>query len=69
MTRQLLTIKEAAEVMGVSTKHIHRLIQEADTHKGSSWKHGREIVNLSTRASLRRTLRININAVIPQVQP
>jgi len=65
MTRQLLTIKEAAEVMGVSTKHIHRLIQEADTFKGSSWKHGREIVNLSTRAALRRTLRININAVIP----
>ena len=69
MTRQLLTIKEAAEAMGVSTKHIHRLIQEADTFKGSSWKHGREIVNLSTRAALRRTLRININAVIPQIQP
>ena len=67
MTRQLLTIKEAAEVMGVSTKHIHRLIQEADTLKGSSWKYGREIVNLSTRASLRRALRININAVIPAV--
>ena len=55
--------------MGVSTKHIHRLIQEADTFKGSSWKHGREIVNLSTRAALRRALRININAVIPQIQP
>ena len=69
MTRQLLTIKEAAEVMGVSVTHIRDLIHEADTFKGSSWKHGREIVNLSTRAALRRTLRININAVIPQTQP
>ena len=69
MTRQLLTIKEAAEAMGVTTRHIQRLIYEADTFKGSSWKHGREIVNLSTRAALRRTLRININAVIPQIQP
>ena len=69
MTRQLLTIKEAAEVMGVSVRHVRDLIHEADTHKSSSWKHGREIVNLSTRAALRRTLRININAVIPQIQP
>ena len=69
MTRQLLTIKEAAEVMGVSVNHIRDLIHEADNFKGSSWKHGREIVNLSTRTALRRTLRININAVIPQIQP
>ena len=67
MTRQLLTIKEAAEVMGVSVNHIRDLIYEADNFKGSNWKHGREIVNLSTRASLRRTLRININAIIPSV--
>ena len=67
MTRQLLTIKEAAEVMGVSRSHIYDLIKEADTFKGSSWKHGREIVNLSTRTALRRTLRININAVIPSL--
>ena len=67
MTRQLLTIKEAADVMGVTTRHIQRLIYEADNCKGSSWKHGREIVNLSTRHALRRTLRININAVIPSV--
>ena len=69
MARQLLTIKEAAEAMGVTTRHIQRLIHEADNFKGSSWKHGREIVNLSTRTALRRTLRININAVIPQTQP
>ena len=55
--------------MGVSRSHIYDLIKEADTFKGSSWKHGREIVNLSTRTALRRTLRININAVIPQTQP
>ena len=65
MTRQLLTIKEAAEVMGVSVRHVRDLIHEADTFRGSTWKHGREIVNLSTRTALRRTLRININAVIP----
>ena len=67
MTKRLLTIKEAAEVMGVSVRHVRDLIHEADNFKGSNWKHGREIVNLSTRASLRRTLRININAVIPAV--
>ena len=53
--------------MGVSVRHVRDLIHEADTYKGSSWKHGREIVNLSTRTALRRTLRININAVIPSV--
>ena len=68
MTRQLLTIKEAAEAMGVSTNHIQRLIEEADNFKGSTWKHGREIVNLSTRSALRRTLRINIKAVIPALE-
>lgn len=63
--RKLLTIKEAAEAMGVSVRHVQSLIHEADTDKQSRWKFGREIINLSTKTALRRTLRININAVIP----
>ena len=62
---RLLTIKEAAEALGVSTRHVQRLIQEADEDKRSQWKFGREIINLSPKTALRRTLRININAVIP----
>lgn len=62
---RLLTIKEAAEVLGVSTRHVQALIHEADTDKQSRWKFGREIINLSTKTALRRTLRININAVVP----
>lgn len=65
MTRQLLTVKEAAEVLGVSAGHIYELVYEADRDKHSTWKHGREIITLSTRNALRRTLRININAVLP----
>lgn len=65
MTRQLLTIAEAAEVLNVSKRHVQALIQEADLDKRSTWKHGREIVNLSPRTALRRTLRINISAVLP----
>ena len=65
MTRQLLTVKEAAEVLGVTPRHIQRLIQEADIDKKSRWRFGREIVNLSPRSAVRRTLRININAVLP----
>jgi hypothetical protein len=63
--RKLLTIKEAAEAMGVSVRHVQVLIHEADTDKQSRWKFGREIINLSTKTALRRTLRINIDAVIP----
>ena len=64
MTRKLHTIKEAAEILGVSTKHIHRMIGEADTCKGSTWKFGRELINMSQKTALRRTIRINVDAVI-----
>ena len=63
MTRKLHTIKEAAELMGVTTRHIQRLIHEADNFKGSTWKFGRELINLSPRTSLRRTIRVNVDAV------
>ena len=67
MTRQLLTVTEAAEAMGVTSRHIRKLIHEADIDRKSRWRFGREIVDLSPKHSARRTLRININAVIPSV--
>ena len=67
MTRQLLTVSEAAEAMGVSLNHVKRLIHEADIDRKSRWRFGREIVDLSPKHSVRRTLRININAVIPSL--
>lgn len=64
MKRQLLTPKEAAETMGVSLRHVRELIHEAGVSKQSRWQFGREIINLSPKTALKRTLRININAVI-----
>ena len=67
MTRRLLfTVTEAAEVLGVSPRHIWKMIAEADMDKRSRWKFGREIVDITPRTSARRTLRININAVVPE---
>ena len=62
---KLLTVEQAAEVLGVSVRHIRTLIYEADTDKQSRWKHGREIINLSPKTALRRTLRINPHKIIP----
>lgn len=65
--RQLLTINEAAEAMGVSRNHVRRLVEEADVlGKKARWRYGREIVDLSPVDAVRRTLRINIAAVLPQ---
>ena len=63
----LLTIKEAAEALGVCEKTIRKLIDEADTNKRSTWKHGREIINMTPRKSKYRVLRINAAAIVPQV--
>lgn len=63
--RYLLTIDEAAEALSLSQTHIKKLIREADLSKRSRWKHGREIVDVTPMNSARRTLRININAVVP----
>ena len=62
--RRLLTVKQAAEILNVSGSHIYELIYEADRSNQSTWKHGREIITLSTKSALRRTLRINISAVL-----
>ena len=64
MTRKLYTIKEAAKILGVTTRHIQRMIYEADNYKGSTWKFGRELINMSQKTALRRTIRINVDAVI-----
>lgn len=68
MTRYLLTIKEAADALGVSARHIARLIHEADVDRRSRWRFGREIVDMTPKGSARRTLRININAVVPGLE-
>jgi excisionase family DNA binding protein len=64
--RQLLTINEAAQAMGVSRNHVRRLVEEADVlGKKARWRFGREIVDLSPVDAVRRTLRINLAAVLP----
>ena len=51
--------------MGVSLRHIQNLIAEADaTPKTSRWRFGRELINLSPRMSARRTIRVNLDAVL-----
>jgi|GEM_PF-2137156 len=63
--RLLVTPKDAAAAMGVSERHIQRLIQEADVDRRSRWRFGREIVDLTPKGSARRTLRINLGLVVP----
>lgn len=65
MTRQLLTISEAAIALNVSTRHIERLIAEADGSRKSRWRWGRELIDLAPVGSSRRTIRVNLGAVIP----
>lgn len=68
MARYLVTIKEAAEALGISRTHIFGLIEEATVSRKSRWKFGREIVDLSKHDATRRTLRINLNAVVPGLE-
>ncbi len=68
MTRYLLTVREAAEALGVSTRHIERLIAEADANRKSRWRFGRELVDLAPLGSSRRMVRINVNAVVPGLE-
>lgn len=65
MTRQLLTIAEAAQALGVSRRHIERLIAEADASRKSRWRWGRELVDLTPVGSSRRMVRVNLGAVMP----
>jgi hypothetical protein len=66
VTRLLLTIPEAAETLGVSERHIKRLIHEADSCRRSRWRWGRELIDLAPVGASRRTVRVNVAAVVPQ---
>ncbi len=66
MTRLLLTIPEAAEALGISERHIYRLIAEADANRRSRWRWGRELIDLAPAGASRRTVRVNARAVVPQ---
>lgn len=65
MTRYLLTVQEAAVALGVSERHIKRLIAEADANRKSRWRWGRELVDLAPVGSSRRMVRVNVTAVAP----
>ncbi|GDX73629.1 hypothetical protein LBMAG40_02860 [Cyanobium sp.] len=63
--RVLLTVAEAAEALGVSDRHIKRLVAEADANRKSRWRWGRELIDLAPVGSSRRTVRVNVAAVAP----
>jgi hypothetical protein len=63
--RVLLTVAEAAEALGVSDRHIKRLIHEADANRKSRWRWGRELIDLAPVGSSRRCVRVNVAAVAP----
>jgi hypothetical protein len=63
----LLNTAEAAEALGVSVRHIKNLIHEADSCKKSRWRWGRELIDLAPVNSQRRTVRINLAAVVPSL--
>lgn len=67
MTRLLLTIPEAAEALGVSDRHIKRLVAEADANRRSRWRWGRELIDLAPAGSARRVVRVNVAAVVPNI--
>jgi len=64
MARILLTVAEAAEALGVSKRHIERLIEEATANRKSRWRWGRELIDLAPLGSSRRTVRVNLAAVV-----
>lgn len=65
----LATIADAAAVLGVSRRHIQELINDAEAGiKGTPWRFGREIIDLSRAGSKLRTLRINLAAVAPGLE-
>lgn len=64
MSRVLLTIPEAAEALGVSRRHIERLIEEATRCRRSRWRFGRELIDLAPATSQRRMVRVNVAAVV-----
>ncbi len=64
---KLLTINQAAELLGVDPWTIRKLISDADTNKKSTWRYGKEIIDLTPSGNKNRILRINPAAVSPSV--
>ncbi len=64
----LLTIQQAADLMGVSRRHVDRLIDEAQTcPKVAKWREKRDFVDLSLAGSSHRCIRVCPDALgIPQ---
>jgi len=61
----LVSPKDAALALGVSYRHIQNLIHEADVFpKRSRWRFGKQIIDLTKSSATRRTLRINLDAVV-----
>jgi hypothetical protein len=58
-------VAEAAEALGVSDRHIKRLIAEADSCRRSRWRWGRELINLAPAQAQRRVVRVNVGAAPP----
>ena len=55
----LLTIQQAADLMGVSRRHVDRLIDEAQTcPKIAKWREKRDFVDLSLAGSSHRCIRV-----------
>jgi hypothetical protein len=67
IARVLLTVAEAAEALGVSDRHIKRLVAEADANRKSRWRWGRELIDLAPVGSSRRCVRVNVAAVVSGV--
>ena len=62
---KLLSIKEAAQLLGVDPWTIRKLIADADNNKKSTWRYGNEIIDLTPSGNKNRILRINPQAVSP----
>ena len=62
----LLSIKQAAEAMGVSYYVVRDLVNEAlDNPKKARWKEGKHFVDFSTLTAKKRLIRIYSTALNP----
>ena len=66
----LLTINQAADLMGVSRRHVERMIDEAQTcPKIAKWREKRDFVDLSTAGAKHRCIRVLPDALGIPLQP
>ena len=60
----LLTIQQAADALGVSRRHVQRLVDEAQVSpKTAKWKERRDFLDLSISTSKQKTIRIMPSAL------